>query len=64
MKVCDRHNRTRAVTTVVIQSTDTHLDVCDECLFALMEWIGDVNKATVEPKKKKKGIFKNLAKAG
>jgi hypothetical protein len=61
MRVCERHPRTRASGKIIIEDTDEHLDLCDQCLYDIKTFIGDTEQKLVEPKK---GLKKYFAKAG
>lgn len=50
MRVCDRHPRTPAKGKIIIESTDEHFDLCDQCLYQIKEFICDAAKEAVEPK--------------
>jgi hypothetical protein len=57
MRVCDRHNRTKATDRVHIQSTDTEFDLCAECTDQIRKFISTPKQETVE----KKGFWQKSA---
>ncbi len=50
MRVCDRHPRKRATETILMISTDSQFDLCEECANLIEKFISDTKKETVEPK--------------
>ena len=60
MKVCDRHTDRRATDTVHIVMDDSYIDVCAECKTDVLTLL---QLAPLEPERKRKGFFRNLAKA-
>lgn len=67
MKVCDAHPDRKAVDTILIHGDDSHIDVCDECKYAVLELLNrpppelgasPVVPPTGEtPEKARKGLF-------
>ena len=64
MKVCDRHPDKRATDTVHIVMDDSHIDVCAKCKTDVLELLNLPSfEDESEPPPKRRGFFKNLAKA-
>lgn len=39
MKVCDKHQDTQAVDTIVVEQDGTHIDVCSQCKYDVLEML-------------------------
>jgi len=51
LKVCDKHNDRKAVDALHLLSDDTYVDVCDECKYAVMNYLSGVAKEMPKDKK-------------
>lgn len=54
MRVCDRHPRKKATDSIVLESTDSRYDLCNQCTIEIVKFISNVKKDSVE---KKRGLF-------
>jgi len=62
MRMCDRHNRTKATDTMHIKSLECHFDLCRECSEQVVEFMANTKQETVEkPKRNILGLRKNSA---
>ncbi len=51
MRVCDRHPRKRATEEILLKSTDSKFDLCEECAAQISKFISNVKKEDVESKR-------------
>ena len=50
MRVCDRHPRKKATEAIVLKSTDSQFDLCEQCTIEITKFISNVKKDSVEKK--------------
>lgn len=56
MRVCDRHPRKKATDSIILKSTDSQFDLCEQCTIEITKFISNVKKESVEGKR---GFFGN-----
>ena len=54
MRVCDRHPRKKATDSILLKSTDSQFDLCDDCAAQIAKFISNVKKESVD---QKRGFF-------
>jgi len=47
MRVCDRHPRKKATEGILLKSTDSQFDLCDECAAQITKFISNPKKESV-----------------
>lgn len=51
MRVCDKHPRKKAVDSVILKSTDSHFDLCEQCILEVTKFLSKPKQVAVEPKR-------------